>query len=39
MDSISVHELSIVKDAMLEVKQQLPSFSAGVSDGVLSLFS
>lgn len=39
MDSISVHELSIVKDAMLEVKQQLPSFSSGVSDGVLSLFS
>uniref|UniRef100_A0A1X7VJR3 Uncharacterized protein n=1 Tax=Amphimedon queenslandica TaxID=400682 RepID=A0A1X7VJR3_AMPQE len=39
MDSISVHELSIMKDAMSEVKHQLPSFSAVVKDGVLALFS
>ena len=39
MDRISVHELSIMKDAMSEAKCQLPSFSTVVSDGVLALFS
>ena len=38
-DCISVHESNIVKVALEEVKQQLPTFSSSILSGLLSLLS
>ena len=38
-DFISMHESSIVKKALEEVKQQLPAFSSEVMSGIISLLS
>lgn len=39
MDSISAHELSVMKDAMSVVQQQVHSFPPKVRDGIVALFS